>query len=161
MDQLCYTPIGIIHSPFKEPKNTPIQAVASVDTNGEVELFPEFTLGLKDLEKFSHIILIYHFHLSKKASLKAKPFMNDSERGIFAIRASSRPNPIGISIVRLSKIEKNILFIKDVDIIEGTPILDIKPFISEFDNRENTENGWLKNNIHKLSSTKDDERFVK
>ncbi|MCF6185607.1 MAG: tRNA (N6-threonylcarbamoyladenosine(37)-N6)-methyltransferase TrmO [Bacteroidales bacterium] len=160
MVEIKYKPIGVIHSPFKEPKGTPIQPTAS-QSKGTVEIFPEFSDGLQDLEKFSHIILIYHFHLSKKSSLKMKPFMDDTEHGIFSIRAPSRPNSIGMSIVRLNKIEKNILYVENIDILEGTPLIDIKPFVPEFDNRNTTENGWLKNNVYKLKNTKDDERFVK
>ncbi len=161
MDKICYTPIGIIRSPFTESKGTPIQPTASLNTEGRVEIFPEFRDGLQDLENFSHIFLIYHFHLSKKAPLKVKPFMDDKEHGIFSIRAPSRPNSIGISIVRLDKIEGNIIYIKDVDIIDGTPLLDIKPYVAEFDIRKVTKNGWLKHNVYKLGNTKDDERFVK
>ena len=161
MNRIQYKPIGIIHSPFKEAKGTPIQPTASVDNKGTVEIFPEYIEGLKDLENFSHIFLIYHFHLSKKTSLKVKPFMDNIERGIFAIRAPSRPNSIGISIVRLTKIEDNILYINDVDIIDGTPLLDIKPYIPEFDIRKVTKNGWLTQNVHKLGKTKDDGRFIK
>jgi len=161
MDNICYTPIGIIHSPFKESKGTPIQPTASLNTEGRVEIFPEFKDGLQDLENFSHIFLIYHFHLSKKAPLKVKPFMDDKKHGIFSIRAPSRPNPIGISIVRLDKVEGNIIYIKDIDILDGTPLLDVKPYVAEFDIRKVSENGWLKNNVYKLGKTKDDERFVK
>jgi len=161
MVKIHYNPIGIIHSPFKEPKGTPIQPTASLDTEAEIEIFSEFTEGLEDLENFSHIFLIYHFHLSKKSPLKVKPFMDDVTHGIFAIRGPSRPNSIGLSIVRLCKIEKNILHIKDIDIIDGTPLLDIKPYVPEFDYRKTTKDGWLKQNVYKLDKTKDDERFVK
>ncbi len=160
MTEIIYKPIGIIHSPFKEQKGTPIQPTAS-DSKGEVEVFPEFSEGLQDLEEFSHIILIYHFHLSKKASLKMKPFMDNHKHGIFSIRAPSRPNSIGMSIVRLNKIEKNILYIENIDILEGTPLLDIKPFVPKFDNRNTTKTGWLNDNVYKLGKTKDDERFAK
>ena len=127
MNEIKYKPIGIIHSPFKEPKGTPIQPTAAKGIEGKVEVFPEYAEGLKDVKEFSHIILVCHFHLSKKPSLKVKPFMDDQMRGVFATRAPSRPNPIGISIVRLIKIEENILHVQDVDIIDGTPLLDIKP----------------------------------
>jgi len=161
MNEIKYKSIGIIHSPFKETKGVPIQPTASVDSDGKVEIFHKFSDGLQDLRNFSHIFLIYHFHLSKKSSLKVKPFMDDNEHGIFATRAPSRPNSIGISIVRLTKIENNILHIKDVDIIDGTPLLDIKPYVSEFDIRKVTKNGWLEHNVYKLGKTKDDERFTK
>ena len=161
MDKMCYNPMGMGHSPFKKPKGTPIQPKASLDTEGEIEIFQKFIEGLQDLEGFSHLILVYHFHLSKKYSLKVKPFMDTTKRGVFAVRAPSRPNSIGISIVRLTKIDNNILHIKDIDIIDGTPLLDIKPYVSDFDNRKVTKNGWLENNVYKLKLIKDDERFVK
>jgi len=161
MEEIKYKPIGIIHSPFKKPEGTPIQTEAAKGITAKVEIFPEFTEGLKDIKGFSHIILIYHFHLSGKSSLKVKPFMDGKMRGVFATRAPGRPNPIGISIVRLVKIRKNILYVQDVDIINGTPILDIKPYVPEFDIKMADKIGWLKKNIHKLPEAKDDGRFIK
>ncbi len=160
MSEIKYKPIGIIHSPFKEPKGTPIQPAGARDIEGTVEVFPEYAEGLKDVEGFSHIILIYHFHLSKGASLKAKPYLDNEERGIFAIRGPRRPNSIGISVVRLVGIEENILHIKDLDIIDGTPLLDIKPYVPAFDIHEVTKTGWLEKNVHKLPTAKADGRFV-
>ena len=156
-----YKPIGIIHSPFKEPKGTPIQPTGAKNIDATVELFPEYVEGLKDLEGFSHIILIYHFHLSKHISLRVKPYMDDELRGVFATRAPSRPNPIGISVVRLVKVEGNILHIQDVDAVDGTPLLDIKPYVPEFDTREVYKIGWLEKRVHRLRETKDDGRFIK
>jgi tRNA (adenine37-N6)-methyltransferase len=161
MSEIIYKPIGIIHSPFKNPEGTPIQTSGGENIKGTVELFPEYTRGLKDLEGFSHIILIYHFHLSKGAKLLAKPYMDDEERGIFAIRGQGRPNPVGISVTRLIRIEKNILYIKDIDIIDGTPLLDIKPYVPEFDVKDAEKTGWLKDKVGKLPESKDDGRFVK
>ena len=161
MNEIKYKPIGIIHSPFKEPKGTPIQPAAAKGIEGKVEVFPEYAEGLKDVKEFSHIILVCHFHLSKKPSLKVKPFMDDQMRGVFATRAPSRPNPIGISIVRLIKIEENILHVQDVDIIDGTPLLDIKPYVCEFDPKEVNKIGWLEKNVHKLPTSNDDGRFLK
>ena len=160
MDEIKYKPIGIIHSQFKEPKGTPIQPTAVKGIDGTVEVFPEYAEGLKDLEGFSHIILIYHFHLSKKSSLKVKPFMDNQIRGVFSIRAPSRPNPIGISVVRLVMIEGSILYIQDVDIVDGTPLLDIKPYVPEFDVRAVDKIGWLEKNVNKLPISKDDGRFA-
>ncbi len=154
-------PIGVIHSPFREPKDIPIQSSAARDIEGTVEVYEEYIEGLKDLDGFSHIILIYYFHLSKRYSLKVKPFMDDNLRGVFSTRAPSRPNNIGLSIVRLIKIEGNILYIKDVDVVDGTPLLDIKPYVPEFDVREDVRIGWLRDNIYKLSESKDDGRFIK
>jgi tRNA-Thr(GGU) m(6)t(6)A37 methyltransferase TsaA len=161
MHEIKYKPIGIIHSPFKEPKGTPIQPAGAKDIEGTVEVFPEYAEGLKDVEGFSHIILIFHFHLSRGVSLKTKPYMDTEEHGIFAIRGPRRPNPIGISTVRLVRIEENILHIKDLDIIDGTPLLDIKPYVPEFDIYEVVKTGWLEKNVHKLPTSKDDGRFMK
>jgi len=161
MNEIKYRPIGVIHSPFKEPKGTPIQPAAAKGISGTVEVFPEYAEGLKDVEGFSHIILIYHFHLSSGSSLTAKPYMDNEKRGIFAIRGPSRPNPIGISIVRLIGIEGNTIHIQDMDIVEGTPLLDIKPYVPEFDIREGGKTGWLEKKVHKLPVSKDDGRFTK
>jgi tRNA-Thr(GGU) m(6)t(6)A37 methyltransferase TsaA len=161
MGEIRYKPIGIIHSPFKEPKGTPIQPTAAKGIDGTVEVFPEYAEGLKDLEGFSHIILIYYFHLVKEPSLKVKPFMDNQIHGVFSTRAPSRPNPIGISVVRLVGIDGNILYIRDVDIVDGTPLLDIKPYVPKFDVREVERIGWLEKNVHKLSTSKDDGRFTK
>ncbi len=160
MKEITFRPVGLIHSPFKEPIGTPIQASGAEGIRGEIEVFPEFARGLKDLEDFSHIILIYHLHLVKDQDLLVKPFLDNHKHGIFATRAPGRPNPIGISVVRLENIEGNILTVQDFDIVDGTPLLDIKPFISEFDYRQVTKNGWYKENVHQLSESKDDGRFL-
>lgn len=159
MGKITYNPIGIIHSPFKDIKGMPIQPAGAKGIAGTIEIYPEFAEGLKDLEGFSHIILIYHFHLSKGYSLKVKPFLDDNLHGVFATRAPKRPNPIGISVVRLRKIEGNILRIEDVDIVDGTPLLDIKPYVPEFDVHEVEKIGWLSQKNKKLHRVKSDERF--
>lgn len=161
MDEIKYRPIGVIHSPFKEARGTPIQPTAAKGIDGRVEIFPEYTKGLKDVSGFSHLILIYHFHLSQRASSEAKPYMDNETHGVFAMRGPSRPNPIGISVVRLIKIEDNVLYIQDIDIVDGTPLLDIKPYVPEFDIREVDKIGWLDKKVHKLATAKDDGRFTK
>jgi tRNA-Thr(GGU) m(6)t(6)A37 methyltransferase TsaA len=163
MGEIKYRPIGIVHSPFKEPKGTPIQPSGAEGIGGTVEVFREYAEGegLRDLEGFSHIILIYHFHLAKKPSLRVKPFLDDEARGIFAMRGPSRPNPIGISTVRLLRIEGNTLHIQDVDIVDKTPLLDIKPYVPEFDIREVESIGWLEKKVSRLRVSKDDGRFTK
>jgi tRNA-Thr(GGU) m(6)t(6)A37 methyltransferase TsaA len=160
MNEIRYKPIGIIHSPFKEPRGTPIQPAGARDIESTVEIASEYVEGLKDIEGFSHIILIYHFHLSRGYLLKVKPYMDEKSRGVFATRAPSRPNPIGISIVRLVKVDGKVLYIKDVDIVDGTPLLDIKPYVPEFDTRKVEKIGWLKKNVNKLSMARDDGRFL-
>jgi tRNA-Thr(GGU) m(6)t(6)A37 methyltransferase TsaA len=122
-------------------------------------VFPEYAEGLRDLEGFSHIILIYHFHLSKVRSLRVVPYLDTEAHGVFATRAPSRPNPIGISVVRLVRIEQNTLHIQDVDIVDETPLLDIKPYVPQFDIREMQKIGWLQKKAHKISTSKDDGRF--
>jgi tRNA-Thr(GGU) m(6)t(6)A37 methyltransferase TsaA len=159
MPSVTYTPIGLVHSPFHQSEGTPVQAVAGADVRGQLEVFETYTDGLRDLEGFSHIILLYHCHFARKSSLEVKPFLDKCAHGVFATRAPSRPNTIGISIVRLLKIDGCFLDIQDVDILDGTPLLDIKPFVPKFDNRENCQIGWLQNNIDQLSFKKDDGRF--
>jgi tRNA-Thr(GGU) m(6)t(6)A37 methyltransferase TsaA len=161
MNEIRYKPIGIIHSPFTEPKGTPIQPTSAKGVKGTVEIFQEYTKGLQDIEGFSHIMLLYHFHLSKTVSLISKPFLDDTPHGIFAIRSPNRPNPIGISIVRLIKVNNNVLYIQDLDIVDGTPLLDIKPYVPDFNTIKAIRIGWLKGKINKLSIAKDDGRFIK
>jgi len=158
-NSITYRVIGVIHSPFKKLQGTPIQPTAAKGVKGVVEVFPEYGEGLKDLEGFSHIILLYHFHLSGKFSLKVKPYMDEVERGVFSTRAPRRPNSIGISVVHLLKIEGCKLYVEDIDIIDGTPLLDIKPYVPKFDVREVERIGWLESNIHKLNTSRDDGRF--
>jgi len=137
----------------------PIQPSGGKGIQGAIELYTEYVEGLQDLEGFSHIILIYHFHLSERYSLKVKPFMDENLRGIFSTRAPRRPNPIGISVVGLKEIEGNILHIEDVDIVDGTPLLDIKPYVPEFDITEVKRTGWLSKKADKVHKFKSDKRF--
>ena len=159
MKNYNYKPIGIIHSEYKQKEGVPIQGVLSKRSKGWIDIFPEFEEGLKDIDGFSHIFLIYCFHLSKGYSLLTKPFLEDKEHGVFATRAPKRPNPIGISVVKLEKSENNKLYISEVDIIDGTPLLDIKPYISKFDARDNTKMGWVKNKLNNKNNHHSDNRF--
>ena len=159
MQKLEYIPIGIIHSPFKEATGTPIQSATAKKIRGIVEVYGDYVDGLRDLKGFSHIILIYHFHLADKYKLLVKPFLDHRLRGLFATRAPARPNPIGISVVRLVGIEETKLHIENIDIVDGTPLLDIKPYVPTFDETETYRVGWLKNQLHKLSSATGDNRF--
>ena len=140
----------------------PIQPVGACGIKGEIHLNKEYTEGLTDLEEFSHIILIYHLHRCEGYSLLVTPFLDDKEHGIFATRAPKRPNPIGLSVVHLDKIEDNILYISNVDIADETPLLDIKPYIPQMERREDEEVcvGWFEKNHHKASETKSDNRFT-
>ncbi len=140
---LC--PIGVIHSPHQQAERTPIQPVYARGAKGQAEILPEYLDGLRDLEGFSHVCLIYWFHKASSPRLIVKPFLDDTPRGVFATRASCRPNPIGFSVVRLVRREENVLHLEDMDILDGTPLLDIKPYITRFDYRENARCGWQDN----------------
>ena len=159
MEHFNYQPIGIIHSPHKTVEGTPIQPTGSRGIEGSIEIFPAYTAGLADLAGFSHIFLLYHFHLARKYSLTVKPYLDDHERGLFATRAPARPNPIGLSVVRLIDIKNEILHVQDVDVVDGTPLLDIKPFVPEFDMREVVKLGWLGKKTKKIEDVSDDGRF--
>ena len=150
--EIIFNPIGIIHSPFKDTQDIPKQPYEGKGIKGTIEVFPEFIEGLNCLESFSHIILIFNFHLSHDFNLQVVPYKEKQIRGVFATRSPHRPNQIGMSIVRLDSINKNILNISNIDIIDGTPLLDIKPFIKEMDcfdmeNQDNSE--WFNNKFMK------------
>ena len=161
MESICFKPIGTIFTPYKEAAGTPIQAAAAVGVKGRIEILPEYQEGLQDLEGFSHLILLYVFHLSRGYALRVKPFLDDVKRGVFATRAPARPNPIGLSVVRLKRVDGTTLYISDVDMLDGTPLLDIKPFVPELDHRTGARSGWLEQNLAKLKEAKDDGRFIK
>jgi tRNA-Thr(GGU) m(6)t(6)A37 methyltransferase TsaA len=135
--------IGIVRSPYKQPSGAPIQGAFAPKGEGTIEIYGEFTDGLADLEGFSHIWLIYLFHLSQGYKLRVVPFMDDVERGLFATRAPRRPNPLGLSLVRLLRAEGSLLHIAEIDLVDGTPVLDIKPFSPEIDSRSEIRCGWL------------------
>lgn len=157
--QISYIPIGVIHSPFRNAEGMPIQAAGAEGIAGTVEIRPEYAAGLKDIEGFSHLILIYHFHLSEGYSLEVKPFLDNELHGVFATRAPKRPNPIGTSIVRLLRVEGRILHIIDVDILDSTPLLDLKPYVPEFDVRQAQRIGWLSKVAKEAHHVKADKRF--
>ena len=151
-------PIGFIHSPFKERRGTPIQPTRGRGVRGTVEIMPDYADGLADLDGFSHVVLIYIFHRSQGFDLRVTPFLDTKKRGLFATRAPRRPNPIGLSVVRLIGIEDNRLLIEDLDILDGTPLLDIKPYIPEFDHRTEVREGWLAG--VKIRNVDSDDRFA-
>jgi len=151
--------IGTIHSPFTVPKGAPIQPIGALGINGTIELFPEYVDGLKDLDGFSHIILLYYFHLAPDRPMVVTPYMEDKPRGIFSVRMPGRPNHIGISVVRLNYIENDILHIENVDILDGTPLLDIKPYVTRFDVHATQSEGWLSTISDLVLDKKSDGRF--
>jgi len=152
--------IGLIHSPHKDLVGMPIQPTGAKGLKGHVEIYQEFEKGIKDLDGFSHIILLYYFHKSQGFNLSVTPFLDNTPRGLFSTRAPRRPNPIGLSIVHLTDVHKNILYIEDVDILDQTPLIDIKPYVPQFDHRPGSVAGWLQNcmerSIHQIS----DNRFI-
>jgi len=158
---LSYAPIGVIHSPLRGPAGAPIQSVSGRSVSGTVEVFPPYARGLRGLAGFSHLILIYHFHLADKSSLTVIPFLDNKEHGIFSTRAPVRPNPIGTSIVRLRGVRGRRLYVQDLDVLDGTPLLDIKPYVPRFDSRRAQRIGWYAKRIGKLNQTRADNRFTR
>ena len=143
MKEIIIHPIGLIHSPYKESKDIPIQGKFRENVEAFVELKDKYVNGLKDLDKFSHAILIYYFHRSDSVTIEGKPFLEDSTHGIFAIRSPNRPNHIGFSVVKIKRIKENKMFFTRVDMLDETPLIDIKPFVKYFDNQENAISGWI------------------
>ena len=159
MKPITYEPIGTIQTPFKDTHDMPIQAKGGKGIKGTIKIKPSLAEGLKDIGGFSHIILIYSFHRSKNYSLMVKPFLDDTLHGVFATRAPKRPNPIGISVVRLRKVEGRVLHIEDVDIVNGTPLLDIKPYVPDIDAFQTKRIGWLSKKTKGFRKAKSDKRF--
>ncbi|MFH2102383.1 MAG: tRNA (N6-threonylcarbamoyladenosine(37)-N6)-methyltransferase TrmO [Chloroflexota bacterium] len=157
--EVIFRPIGIIHSPFDRLEDMPIQPTSDLSAAGTVEIFPEFVDGLKDLGGFSHIYLLYHFHKVRQANLVVTPFLDKEPRGIFATRAPSRPNPIGLSLVELVCVENNLLYVERLDVLDGTPLLDIKPYVPEFEGLQEFRIGWLDQAKGNVRTQKSDSRF--
>lgn len=143
MEDIVLTPIGVVHSPYKEVKDMPIQGKFKPEAKAWIELKGEYGAGLKDLDGFSHAIIIYYFHRLEREDIQAKPFLEDGTHGIFAIRSPYRPNHIGLSVVKIEGVEKNVLYFSEVDVLDGTPVLDIKPYVKYFDCRDNVVSGWV------------------
>ena len=154
-----YQPIGIIHTPYTDLVGMPIQPAGAAGVEGTVEVFAEYRDGLQDLEGFSHIILLYHLHGSKGFKLHVMPFLDTESRGLFATRAPKRPNPIGLSVVKLRKVEGGVLSVENVDMLDGTPLLDIKPYIPAFDAQRQVRTGWFAKAIGMVAHKKSDDRF--
>lgn len=153
-------PIGTIHSPFKQLENMPIQPKGAQDVFGRIEIFSEYAAGLQDLDGFSHIYLIYQFHEAQRTALQVVPFMDTMPRGVYATRSPLRPNHIGLSIVELVSVDKNIVIIKGVDLLDGTPLLDIKPYIAKFDQVLESRSGWMRATDDEVKTKRSDGRFI-
>ena len=158
-DPRSFEPIGIIHTPFTDTTGMPIQPSGARGIRGTVEIFEEFKEGLSDIGGFSRLILIYAFHRCLSRQLTVTPFLDTTPRGVFATRAPCRPNPIGFSIVRLIEAKETTLVIEDVDILDCTPLLDLKPYVPAFDSYPDAPTGWLEQVAHGAESVRSDERF--
>lgn len=157
---ITYKPIGVIHTPFTSLEGMPIQPTSDASGPGTVEVFAEFADALRDLEGFSHIYLLYHFHKVRQTQLMVTPFLDSQPHGIFATRAPSRPNPLGLSLVNLVRIENNLVYVEGADVLNGTPLLDIKPYVPMFERTPDVRLGWLEPVKDKIRSQRSDDRFV-
>jgi tRNA (adenine37-N6)-methyltransferase len=157
--KIQFNPIGIIHTPFESKEGMPIQPAGAAGIKGKIVLNHDLVDGLLDLDGFSHIYLIYYFHQSAGFELQVTPFLDDNEHGIFATRAPRRPNQIGISVVKLLSVTGNTIEIENVDVLNGTPLLDIKPYIPVFDSTENAKCGWMEKTLEAVQKFKSDNRF--
>ncbi len=160
MDPVVLRPIGRIRTPFTETAGMPIQAVAAAGVRGTIELDPALVDGLLDLDGFSHLVLLYHLHRITDTRLTVTPFLDERPHGIFATRSPARPNPVGMSTVRLVGIEGATISIEDVDMVDGTPLLDIKPYVPAFDDRADARIGWFAGALSGLAATRSDGRFA-
>ncbi|NLZ30196.1 MAG: tRNA (N6-threonylcarbamoyladenosine(37)-N6)-methyltransferase TrmO [Methanomicrobiales archaeon] len=159
MTEIIFTPIGVIHSPFNDPRDMPIQPVGARGIRGTIELNPDCVAGIKDLDGFSRIIVLYHFHRSNGYSLEVIPFLDKTPRGVFATRAPRRPNAVGLSMLSLIAIDGTTLTVEDVDILNGTPLLDIKPYVPAFDAHPDERAGWLTATSGNATTMRSDDRF--
>jgi tRNA-Thr(GGU) m(6)t(6)A37 methyltransferase TsaA len=158
VNTVTYRPIGTIHSPFKENIGIPRQAAGASNIKGMIEIFDDFSEGLKDLDGFSHIVVIFHLHMVKAASLKAHPPWDGKEHGVFATRSPYRPNPIGVSVVGLESIDKNILHISGIDMADSSPVLDIKPYVPGLNPTKDVKIGWLTGKVEGMNKSKSGDR---
>jgi tRNA-Thr(GGU) m(6)t(6)A37 methyltransferase TsaA len=151
-------PIGFVRSPFASPEGMPIQAVAS-RVCGEIEIYPQYAEGLRDLDGFDYLIVLYRFHLAQKESLSVTPFLDTESRGVFATRAPTRPNRLGLSVVRLVKVSGTVLDVENLDVVDGTPVIDLKPYLPAFDDRPAVRIGWFAGRLEALESKRADGRM--
>jgi len=157
---IIYHPIGVLHTPFQDLRDMPIQPTGAASAPGTAEIFPEYADGLQDLDGFSHVILLYHLHQVRRVDLRVVPFLGSEPRGVFATRAPSRPNPIGLSIVQLLCVEGYTLHLGNVDILDGTPLLDLKPYVPGFDRPARARAGWLQTSQREVRTRRSDGRFT-
>ena len=156
-----YEPIGVIRTPFDDPEGMPIQPAGDATARGTVDLDSEYEAGLADLEGFSHCILLYHLHAGDSGySLTPTPFLDETPRGLFATRAPNRPNPLGLSVVAIESVDGSELTVSGVDVVDGTPVLDIKPFVGAFDSPDEPVDGWVEGAQADVETAAADDRFI-
>jgi tRNA-Thr(GGU) m(6)t(6)A37 methyltransferase TsaA len=157
--EITFTPIGLIHSPFHKLEEMPIQPAGAFSIHGTIDLYPDYIAGLQDLDGFSHIYVIYHLHKSNGWKPRVIPFLDKQERGVFATRAPHRPNPIGLSVLKIESINSGQISVSNVDILDGTPLLDIKPYVPQFDGAQEIRIGWIADTIQQVKNVRTDRRF--
>ncbi len=157
--EFSYHAIGVLRTPFPKAEGAPIQPAGALGVAGELEFLPEYAAGLADLDGFSHLIVLYHLHQVKKMSLTVTPFLDATQRGLFATRAPCRPNPIGLSVVRLISVEGHVLKLENVDMVDGSPVLDVKPYVAAFDSWPDSTSGWLERCAGRAGGMRADTRF--
>ena len=157
--QITVEPIAYARTDYKNLENMPIQP-KGCSNPAQIEVLPEFAEGLKDLDGFSHIYLLTYFDKCKNTKLTLIPFMDTVEHGVFATRSPARPNHIGLSIVKIESVKDNIITVTGIDLLDGTPIIDIKPYIENFDHPENPRSGWMTKTLDEVKEKRSDDRFV-
>ena len=158
--EIALTPIGVVRTPFADHAGMPIQTVAAKGVRGRIELNPEYAGGLADLDGFTFLHLITYLDRTGPASLRVTPYLDTTERGVFATRSPKRPNPLGLSLVRLTGIEGAVLHVEELDLLDGTPLLDIKPYVPPFDERPDARYGWFEQRAQNVHTVRADARFA-
>lgn len=157
---ISYSPIGYFRSPFTEIKGMPIQPIGAQDIEGYIEVLPEYSAGLKDLGGFSHVFVLYHLHQIQGYDLMIQPFLDTRRHGVFATRSPKRPNPIGLSVMRLKGVMGVKVFLKGIDVLDRTPVIDIKPYVADFDRCDADRFGWFEGKSGNATHHRSNERFV-
>ncbi len=158
---ICFRPIGYFRTPFSSPVGMPIQPAGARGVRGQIDILEEFSEGLKDLDGFSHVFVVYHLHEVGGYKLLTTPFLDVVPHGIFATRSPARPNPIGLSVLKVISVDAGTIGLEDVDVLNGTPVLDIKPYVAEFDACNADRFGWFEGNSQRAREHRADERFTR
>jgi tRNA-Thr(GGU) m(6)t(6)A37 methyltransferase TsaA len=158
-EAICYHPVGVVRSPYTRLEGMPLQSVAGHEVRGQIEIRSDLAPGLKDLDGFSHLHVVAHLHRGAPGGLEVVPFLDDTVRGIFATRSPRHPNPIGLSVVRLLSVSGPVLEIAGLDLLDGTPVLDIKPYVPKFDSFAAERTGWLQKAAERVHQVRADGRF--